>query len=603
MPRSLYPRHEYHNSFRRSFSEPDSGEEENELERARELYKNLQGSPGGWQTRALQGQSQQLKRRLGENEQQFRQREQEYERRIREGEDARSLLGSQLDESRIEYGGLQRRYGDLESQVNQRNKDREEKRRAFQEAYDKDYIEKQLLPVIRNHYPLVHYPGYKDLESLAEYKGSGYKPGMTGEAYRNAWNHPNYQHVYQQFPAYQPPQYPQKMDLYSRYGGLKTDYDNLQKRNSESESLYQARMEDWKNQISQDPLAQGYNPDYQQPKLQEYRTKFLEKNVYPMAKYLMEQNAIKKPELKNHPWIKGFPNYLSNEGLDPLKISDEDVWKKQQYVNERAPSEMVKKYPPYKPPNAKMTLPEYRKYQLGKIYSQQASELQSQSERFSEMYDKSIDPFANLLRDIQPKKYDEIMFGEMTPKMSQSAIYSVNAPKSFYESIKSNYDWQSNARKKNETDLNHLRGQYDQHLQKYNQNVKEYEDSKNKLTGDANVWKAKHDELLPYVQEYKNYRRDVSPLRREHPSLADFRKRYNHVNLKTYDQIPDMKKAYEEGAKYVNQFKGNYDELLKRKKAVDQFIYYYPGTGSGLYKALGYGEGAKTMNPWSWASK
>ena len=156
-------------------------------------------------------------------------------------------------------------------------------------------------------------------------------------------------------------------------------------------------------------------------------------------------------------------------------------------------------------------------------------ELQSQSEKFSEIFDKSMDPFAKFLRDTQPKKYDEIMSGEMTPKMSQSSIYSLNAPKSFYESIKSNYDWQSNARKKNETD--------------------------------ANLWKAKHDALLPSVQEYKNYRTEVSPIRRAYPKLHQ-----ENTNMRTR----------------LNNINADYNYLARHRNAIREFARLFPGVGEGL---------------------
>ena len=355
MMRQGSPYGQYQKYFNQGATYPyaryESDDEENELDRARELYKNLQGSPGGWQTRALNGQNRNLTRRLGETDQQLRQRTQEYERRLREGEDARSLLGSQLDDSRIEYGGLQQRYGDLESQVNQRNKEREEKRRAFQETYDKDYIEKQLLPVIQKHYPLSKYPGYKDLESMKQYPGSGYKPGMTGEQYKNKWDHPNYQNVFKQFPSYQPPQYPKKEDLNKRNSETESMYQNriadlqrhheeqldearsqysdLQSRFGDEQSLYQGRMADF--QRHQEEQQKQFNKYIHKPEFadQILRKKYnLEKGLYDLTmekpwpdvkKYADEQGYKGNYQKYGGEYISGAPQqkpFMSYEDFE-----------------------------------------------------------------------------------------------------------------------------------------------------------------------------------------------------------------------------------------------------------------------------------------------
>ena len=439
MMRQGSPYGQYQKYFNQGATYPyaryESDDEENELDRARELYKNLQGSPGGWQTRALKGQNRNLTRRLGETDQQLRQRTQEYERRLREGEDARSLLGSQLEEARSHYDADQSRWG-------------EEK---------------------------------------------------------------------------------------SLYKGKMADYENHLK---EKDTLYNQKMAEWHNQTSQDPLAQGYDPDYQQPNLPEYRKKFMENNVYPVAKYLMEQNALKKPELKNHPWIRGFPNYLSNEGLDPLKISDEDVWKKQQYVNERAPSEMVKKYPPYKPPNAKMTLPEYRNHQLGKIYSQHTSDLQSQMEGMSSYYDKE---FSSFFKDLDTVSQggsipdDRSYFAPSDVGKSQASFASSIASR---QSLNRVGDLYRQGRQR-ETELSQLRGQYNQGVQDFKRLHATFDQEKSSLTRESSQWKAKHDALLPVVQEFEINK----PRLAEYPALKKFRQDYNHVNLNEYAKIPAMRQT------------------------------------------------------------
>jgi hypothetical protein len=126
-------------------------------------------------------------------------------------------------------------------------------------------------------------------------------------------------------------------------------------------------------------------------------------------------------------------------------------------------------------------------------------------------------------------------------------------------------------------DLNQLRGQYDQHLQKYNQNVKEYEDSKKKLTGDSVIKDAELHRLWPIEKEYKNYRRDVSPLRREHPQLKDFYNRYKHVKLDEYAKIPTLRKALQnapgEAAALYKDAVDFYNSRHKNSYGKD-----YPGT-------------------------
>ncbi len=658
MPR--YPYQGQPNGFQRTFNQGaypsaryDSDEEENELDRVRELYKNLQGSPGGWQTRALQGQSQQLKRRLGETEKSFQEREVEYKRRIREGEDVRSLLGSQLDESRSQYGKLQRQldesrsqYGDLqsqfgderslyhgrigtlESQVNQRNKEKEEKRRAFQEAYDKDYIEKQLLPVVREKYPHADYAQSYDRYMKA--LGTNYNSGKDILGIINAWQGKGGNLV---LPPYNPPQYPQKMDLYSRYGGLKTDYDNLQKRNSESESLYQNRMANFEkrqgnefNQYINDPeiadhillkkynldknLAEianrkpwddvkkyaeqeGYTGDYKKP----YKVYFAGKRTIPFPSYeeFAKRNHNKAFMMSLMPQFeKKYPKgdrdeaqHLSNLGYDDPTYSKDPVSFLKQYQKYYpfANEETYKKYPttdkfrdlsPASKQYLNIDQPNFENF--NKIYKQKLrdqesmslGELQSQSERFSEMRDRELGPFAEMSRALDPEGYNKAM-SISEPRFSQSSIYSQNAPSSFYSSIKSRYDQESNARKQNEMGLNQIKKQYDQHLLKSNQDTQKYENDKRNLTGEANLWKGKHDALLPVVQEYKNYRRDVSPLRQEHPQLKKFYEDYQNVDLGGYKDLPNYFKP-------LDQFKKNHQQLAQYDPHVKEFIRVWPGT-------------------------
>jgi hypothetical protein len=421
-------------------------DDEDRLNQSRELYKNLQASPGGWQTRALQGQSQQLKRRLGENEQQFRQRAQEYERRIREGEDARSLLGSQLDDSRIQYGRLNdsflNRMADFEKQQeNEFNKYIHDPEIADQILLKKYTLDKDLAE-IANRKP------WDDVKKYAE------QEGYTGD-------------------------YKKPYKVYFEGKGTIPfpSYEEFAKRNH--------------NKAFMRSLMPQFEKKYPQGSMDE-------------AEYLKHLGYL-DPTYSKDPvsFLKQYQPYYP--------FANEDTYKKYPTTDKfRDLSPASKKYLNIDQPNFENFNKIY-KQKLRDKESSHLSDLQSQWERASSLNDKSIDPFATLLRDIQPKKYNEIMSEGMTPKMSESSVYSLNAPQSFFESIKSNYDWQSNARKENERD--------------------------------ANLWKAKHDALLPSVEEYNNYRRDVSPLRREYPSLKDFQKRYWYVNLREYDRIPSVRIA------------------------------------------------------------
>lgn len=196
---------------------------------------------------------------------------------------------------------------------------------------------------------------------------------------------------------------------------------------------------------------------------------------------------------------------------------------------------------------------------FNKIYKQKfrdqesraASDLQSQMEGMSEQYDSSMDYFANLLKERDPEGFNKIMSDtSQTPKFSEISRYSSFAPSSFANSIRSGWDSERQRGRARETDLKQLTGRYDEERKKHNQWVIESEEKQNKLggdvkrlTGDALLKDAELQRLRARDQEYTNYRREVSPLRREHPVLKKFRQDYNHVNLNEYAKIPAMRQT------------------------------------------------------------
>jgi len=198
---------------------------------------------------------------------------------------------------------------------------------------------------------------------------------------------------------------------------------------------------------------------------------------------------------------------------------------------------------------------------FNKIYKQKLrdqelmslDELQSQSEGFSQMWDKEFHPFGELVRERDPEKYNDIMSEGMTPKMSQSSIYSLNAPRSFYSSIKSFSD-------------------------RDRQNLRSKE-------GESNLWKAKYESQLPVIQEYKNYRRDFSPIRKAYPDLHQ-----ENTGLRNY----------------VNKIQTDYNDLSKKRSAINEFMRLFPGTKEGSLGRILSGAGPLTnykMNPYPYYKK
>jgi hypothetical protein len=475
----MYSQQGFRRSFPRTYRAKD---DEDMLNKSRELYKNLQASPGGWQTRALQGQSQQLKRRLGETEKSFQERAAEYDRRIREGEDARSLLGSHLDESRSQYGNLQRQFDDEKSMYHSKIADfKKQQENEFNKYIHDPEIADQILrkkyTLDKNLAEIANKKPWDDVKEYAE------QEGYTGD-YTKPYK------VYFEgkgtipFPSYE--EFAERNHNKAFMRSLMPQFEEKYPKGDMDEAQYLPHLGYGDPTYSKDPVSF----------LKEYQ------NYYPFA---------------NEYTYKKYPTTDKFRDLSPAS----------------------KKYLNIDQPNFE----NFNKIYKQKLRDQESSHLsdqQSQWERASSLNDKSIEPFANLLRDIQPKKYNEIMSEGMTPKMSQNSIYSLNAPQSFFESIKSNYDWQSNARKENERD--------------------------------ANIWKAKHDALLPSVQEYNNYRRDVSPLRREYPDLKDFHNRYKHVNLNEYAQLPalrDFRNRYQ----HVNL--NEYAQLPALRRALQNAQQFY----------------------------
>ena len=97
------------------------------------------------------------------------------------------------------------------------------------------------------------------------------------------------------------------------------------------------------------------------------------------------------------------------------------------------------------------------------------------------------------------------------------------------------------------------------------------------LSQQGALWKSRHDALTPQIQEYKNYRKDVSPLRRAYPQLKadhdkykEFYQGYQNVDLGGYKDLPNYYKP-------LDQFRKNYQQLAQYDDHLQQFIHYYPG--------------------------
>lgn len=551
MPGStVYPNQGFQRSFNHRATYPyaryDSDEEENELDRARELYKNLQGSPGGWQTRALQGQSQQLKRRLGETEKSFQEREVEYKRRLREGEDVRSLLGSQLDESRSQYGNLQRQldesrsqYGDLQSQFGDERslyhgkladfkRQQENQENEFNKYIHEPEIADQIL---RKKYNLER--GLYDLtmkKPWPEIKNYADEQGYTGNYKKYADQFISGASQQKPFMSYE--DFERRNHNKAFMTSLMPQFEKKYPKGNMDEAQYLTHLGYGDPTYSKNPVSflkqyQKYYPFAKEDTYQKYPTTDKFRDFSPASKHYLN---IDQPDLKN--FNKIYKQKLAHDQLD------------------------------------------------------HASELQSQSERFSEMHDKSIDPFANLLRDIQPGKYDEIMSGEMTPKMSQSSIYSLNAPKSFYESIKSNYDWQARERQKQASELEQMREKYGKDIAErqslYDKAIQESGAFKKKSQGDILTRDAELERLRPLQTE-------TEQLRAERNKLEDFRKKYWHMDLRDYDRHKEFYNTYKNmdfGSyqdlphyfKPLDQFKTQYQNLAKYDNHVKEFMRVWPGT-------------------------
>lgn len=513
----MIPRQSPWGAFPAHFKRYDSDEDENELEQARDLYRNQEQrgrplyrnlrNPSNWEIPAWQQHARQfqrrasdlgsqlnesrtaydnLQRRHGETQQDYERRAVEYEQRIREGEDARSLLGSQLDEARSQYDADQSRWGDEQSLYQGRIADLQRHQENQQKQFNK-YIHKPEIAdqILRKKYNLEK--GLYDLtmkKPWPDVKNYADEQGYTG----------NYQKYADQYISGTPQQKPFM------------SYEDFEKRNH--------------NKAFMNSLRPQFEAKY--PQGERTEAEHLAHLGYGDPTYTKDPVEFLKQYKKYYPF------------------ANEDTYQKYQTTDKfRDLSPASKQYLNIDQPNFK---------NFNKIYKQKfrdqesmaASEMQSQMERMSESYDSSIDHFARLLQEQNPQRYNEIMSDtSQTPKFSQMSRYSSMAPSSFAESIRSSWNSERQGRQASETELSQIRSQYDKHVQDYNRLRATSDQEKNRLTGETSQWKAKHDALLPVVQEFEINK----PRLAEYPALADFRKRYNHVNLKTYAQIPQMQSS------------------------------------------------------------